>query len=460
MEFEEDLYTEIFSALKHPIRRRILRSLEPNRRTYTELLNDLGVDTGLLNYHLDHLGSLIRKADDGRYMLSDFGTAALGLTTRIEDPREKKDDFHFHGRRFPKTPVILIVVAALLISNIFLWNSLSESQRWYGYRFDSNIDKVYYRYSAFVSKLDRSLVDDVLNREELEGVHDSLAGLLSAVSSVELLDRNHHEMWSKTCELLGLLNELVDDLRVASYEKEIILDNGDCERLTNLSAVLTDYYELLFPFGYSRVNPWATANRARMEAALENLEELQMCLVEGWLVLSETQVDEVSPELQAERMLVEAVGWRYFASWFTFSGVRYNLDTPSEWLSVVSYLYRLKVGDYHDYERVSFYFDKMNRFNRSLGVPSQGNLMPFNVSQGEAIEIALTEVTREYYELDADIKWGKAPFVHGFNESRYVWLVNFRHPEGPASGGGFTAVLVDLYSGEILDVSKEEWAPG
>lgn len=91
MEFEEDLYTEIFSALKHPIRRRILRSLERNRRTYTEMLNDLGVDTGLLNYHLDHLGTLIRKDEDGRYTLSDFGVAALGLTTRIEDPREKKD---------------------------------------------------------------------------------------------------------------------------------------------------------------------------------------------------------------------------------------------------------------------------------------------------------------------------------------------------------------------------------
>ena len=86
-------------------------------------------------------------------------------------------------------------------------------------------------------------------------------------------------------------------------------------------------------------------------------------------------------------------------------------------------------------------------------MPSRGNLMPFNVSQGEAIEIALAEVTREYYELDADIKWGKAPFVHGFNESRYVWVVKFRHPDG------LTAVLVDLYSGEILDVSKEEWAP-
>jgi len=142
MEFEEDLYTEIFSALKHPIRRRILRSLEPSRRTYTELLNDLGVDTGLLNYHLEHLGSLIRKNEEGGYSLSDFGVAALRLTNRIEDPRERKDDFHILGLRFPRTPVILIVIALLLISNLFLWNSLSESQRWYGYRFDYNIDKV------------------------------------------------------------------------------------------------------------------------------------------------------------------------------------------------------------------------------------------------------------------------------------------------------------------------------
>jgi hypothetical protein len=191
-----------------------------------------------------------------------------------------------------------------------------------------------------------------------------------------------------------------------------------------------------------------------MQIALEKLEELQMGVVEGWLVLSETQVDEVSPELQAERMLVEAVGRRYFETWFTFSGVRYNLDTPSEWLSVVSYLYRLSVGNYTGFERVCFYFDKMNRFNRSLGVPFQGNLMPFNISRGEAIEIALAEVTKEYYELDADIAWG---VVNWFNESRYVWLVEFHHPEGPASGGGYTGVLVDLYSGEILDISRQEW---
>jgi DNA-binding transcriptional ArsR family regulator len=448
MEFEEDLYTEIFSALKHPIRRRILRSLESDRRTYTEMLNDLGVDTGLLNYHLDHLGSLIRKEEDGRYSLSDFGVAALGLTTRIEDPREKRDEINLLGHRFPRTPVVLIVVAGLLISNLFLWNSLSESKRWYGYRFDYNIDKVNKWYSVFAHKLDRSLVDDVLNREELEGVHDSLVGLLLALSRVTPLDRNHHEMWSRTCESLGYVNELVDDLRVASHDGEIVLDDGDRERLTRISAIVNDYYEILFPYDYSRGNPWTRANGTRMGVALEKLDELQVSVAEGWLVLSEAPVDWVSPELQAERMLVEAVGRRYFEAWFTLIGVEYNLDSPSEWLTVVSYLYRFSVDDYRGFERVSFYFDKMNQFIRSAKIPPRGNLMPFNVSQGEATEIALAEAPGEYDQIDADIDWG-VQGRYGFNESRYVWLVDFHHPEG-----GFTAVLVDPYSGEVLDVSR------
>jgi DNA-binding transcriptional ArsR family regulator len=453
MEFEEDLYTEIFSALKHPIRRRILRSLESDRRTYTEMLNDLGVDTGLLNYHLDHLGSLIRKDEDGRYSLSDFGVAALGLTTRIEDPREKKDELNLLGYRFPRTPVILIVVACLLISNLFLWNSLSDYKWWYGYRFDDGVHEFNRWYLVFAHKLDRSLVDDVLSCEELEGVYDSLDGLLSAVSGVELLDRNHHEMWGRTLESLGYVSDLVDDLRTASHESGIVLDAGDRERLTRISVIVNDYYEILFPYDYSRGNPWTRANGTRMGVALEKLDELQMSVAEGWLVLSEVPVDWVSPELQAERMLVEAVGRSYFEFWFTFIRVEYNLDSPSEWLSVVSYLYRVSVGDYYGFERVRFYFDRMNQFIRSAKMPSRGNLMPFNVSQGEAIEIALAEAPGEYDQIDADIEWGVVD-SYGFNESRYVWLVDFHHPEG-----GFSAVLVDLYSGEVLDVSRKDWAP-
>ena len=52
MELEEDTYSSIFNALKHPIRRRILRIIEDKPTTYTEIQNQLSIDNGLLNYHL------------------------------------------------------------------------------------------------------------------------------------------------------------------------------------------------------------------------------------------------------------------------------------------------------------------------------------------------------------------------------------------------------------------------
>ena len=48
MGLEDDVYNDIFTALKHPIRRKILKSLENNPHTYTELLNELELETGLL----------------------------------------------------------------------------------------------------------------------------------------------------------------------------------------------------------------------------------------------------------------------------------------------------------------------------------------------------------------------------------------------------------------------------
>jgi DNA-binding transcriptional ArsR family regulator len=57
MNFEEDTYDSIFSALKHPIRRKILRTLDQAPATYTEMLNTLGNETGLLNFHLESLSA-------------------------------------------------------------------------------------------------------------------------------------------------------------------------------------------------------------------------------------------------------------------------------------------------------------------------------------------------------------------------------------------------------------------
>jgi len=59
LSLEDDTYQSMFTALKHPIRRRILRMLTQSQYTYTEMLNQLNIDNGLLNYHLDNMKELI-----------------------------------------------------------------------------------------------------------------------------------------------------------------------------------------------------------------------------------------------------------------------------------------------------------------------------------------------------------------------------------------------------------------
>ena len=115
MDFEEDTYTAIFSALKHPIRRKILRMLEVEPATYTEMMNALGIETGLLNYHLESLSALLAKNDEGKYKLSEFGEAALSLTRRVEEPASVRAPGSSAGRR-----MTLVLITGLLIVSVAL----------------------------------------------------------------------------------------------------------------------------------------------------------------------------------------------------------------------------------------------------------------------------------------------------------------------------------------------------
>jgi DNA-binding transcriptional ArsR family regulator len=84
-ESDEQPYSMIFASLKHPIRRRILRMLSKQPLSFSEMIEALGVSNSFLTYHLDNLGELISKLEDGKYRLSSFGEAAMATMNKVED---------------------------------------------------------------------------------------------------------------------------------------------------------------------------------------------------------------------------------------------------------------------------------------------------------------------------------------------------------------------------------------
>ena len=82
---DDELYTTMFNALRHGVRRKILRILSKRKVSFTYLLNELEISSSHLTYHLDALGELISK-DESLYILSVFGKAAVDMMSNIEDP--------------------------------------------------------------------------------------------------------------------------------------------------------------------------------------------------------------------------------------------------------------------------------------------------------------------------------------------------------------------------------------
>ena len=82
---DEEVYSTIFNALRHGVRRNILRILEEGERSHTEIAENLGISSSHLTYHLDHLKDLVTKTEHG-YRLSRFGQAAVEMTKTVETP--------------------------------------------------------------------------------------------------------------------------------------------------------------------------------------------------------------------------------------------------------------------------------------------------------------------------------------------------------------------------------------
>ena len=130
---EEEIYSTMFSSLKHPARRKILRMLSVKPMTFMQMVEILGVSTSHLTYHLESLGELISKTEDGHYKLSTFGEATVSAMRGVEEAPEitpkHRARLSFRWKAlFAALLVGVLLLASLSALQYASLNQLSSSQ--------------------------------------------------------------------------------------------------------------------------------------------------------------------------------------------------------------------------------------------------------------------------------------------------------------------------------------------
>jgi len=118
---EEEPYSLMFSSLSHPARRKILRLLAEKPRNFSTILETLGISSSHLTYHLENLGDLLTKLDDGRYKLSPLGDAAVCTMRGVEEPPETQ-------KKGIKLPLSWKAIFAVLMIGIIVSSAVSAAQ--------------------------------------------------------------------------------------------------------------------------------------------------------------------------------------------------------------------------------------------------------------------------------------------------------------------------------------------
>jgi DNA-binding transcriptional ArsR family regulator len=120
-ELDEEVYSTMFNALRHGVRRNILRMLESGEMSFTTIAERLNLSSSHLTYHLDSLKELVSKTDSG-YSLSLFGVAAVDMMRKVEEP----SDSWALSTRNQRYIIVGLLAALVLVFGLF-WNTYLEA---------------------------------------------------------------------------------------------------------------------------------------------------------------------------------------------------------------------------------------------------------------------------------------------------------------------------------------------
>jgi len=172
------------------------------------------------------------------------------------------------------------------------------------------------------------------------------------------------------------------------------------------------------------------------------------------------KLKEETPQIVA-KLILDKVGQAYFQNnFYLYSQVVLN-GTDGDWFAQILYAYVLRVGNHTNLEDSSVWFDEGGNVIRTQGIPEVDNLMPFNVTEDQAIAIARSAAEPgDYFRLDANIR-NVGTFDLSPRVDKYAWVVSFwkvtSANNSGLSSGTVTDVVLDVCTGWVYSVRTYQY---
>jgi CRISPR/Cas system CMR-associated protein Cmr5 small subunit len=186
--------------------------------SFSEMLEVLGVSSSFLTYHLENLGELVGKMNDGTYRLSSFGEAAITTMIKVEDipATAPKISSVANPKRFIRrsVPIALGIICIILVAGIGGTIAYYMSVL-------SNKDKIISSQSSQVSSLtsQNNQLQAWLNgnityyKSQTDSLNVQIADKNSMISSLETLELNLTSQLNRAYTNISQLNDMMTNLQ-------------------------------------------------------------------------------------------------------------------------------------------------------------------------------------------------------------------------------------------------------
>lgn len=193
-ELDEEVYSTIFNALRHGVRRNILRMLEEREHSFTDMEEKLDLSSSHLTYHLDSLKELITKTEIG-YKLSVFGRAAVEMMRQVESPPKRYNEAQSTLRKVLIVFLIVGLCSSLLGLAYYIRLNYLLQSKMASASYDILVDDMGLSFSllrsSYTSILDSGKLDYYNVKQLLYQSHQ----LRSQCNLLKTMDSRHHQEW-------------------------------------------------------------------------------------------------------------------------------------------------------------------------------------------------------------------------------------------------------------------------